>query len=141
VVERNCKIKAEVVSIDEKEAGIREMLNFGHTIGHAVESESDFLMLHGECVSIGMVGISNIAVRIGLLSVNDFDRIIKLLQKLKLPVIYKGLDPEEIYSLMQLDKKVKKGRINYVVPVRIGEVRITSDIDENIIKEALHDIL
>ncbi|MGE5330085.1 MAG: 3-dehydroquinate synthase [Deltaproteobacteria bacterium] len=141
VIERNCKIKAEIVSIDERETGLREILNFGHTIGHAIESESDFSMLHGECVSIGMVAISNMAVRMGLLSLSDFNRIIKLLQKLKLPVIHKGLDSEDIYSLMQLDKKVKKGRINYIVPVKIGEVRITSNIDENTIKEALQDIL
>ena len=141
VIEKNCQIKSEIVAIDEREAGLREILNFGHTIGHAVESEVDFSMLHGECVSIGMAGITNMAVRMGMLSVNDFNRIISLLQKLELPVIYKGLDSDEIYSLMHLDKKVKKGRINYIVPVKIGEVRITSDIDENIIKEALYDIL
>jgi len=141
VIEKNCQIKSEIVAIDEREAGLREILNFGHTIGHAVESEVDFSMLHGECVSIGMAGITNAAVRMGMLSTNDFNRIISLLQRLELPVIYKGLDSDEIYSLMHLDKKVKKGRINYIVPVKIGEVRITSDIDENIIKEALHDIL
>ncbi|MGE5473639.1 MAG: 3-dehydroquinate synthase [Ignavibacteriales bacterium] len=141
VIEKNCKIKAEIVSVDEREDGLREILNFGHTIGHAIESEGDFSMLHGECVSVGIVAISNIAVRMGILSVNDFNRIVKLLQKLKLPVICKGLDVEDIYSLMKLDKKVKKGRINFIVPVKIGEVRITSNIDENIIKEAIHDVL
>jgi len=141
VIEKNCKIKSEVVTIDEREAGLREILNLGHTIGHAVESEVDFSMPHGECVSIGIAGITNVAVRMGMLSVSDFNRIISLLQKFELPVIYKGLDSDDIYSLMNLDKKVKNGKISYILPVRIGEVRITSDIDENIIKEALHDIL
>lgn len=140
IIKRNCTIKAKVVEIDEKEAGLREILNFGHTIGHAVESELDFTMPHGECVSIGIVGISKIAVRMGVLPIEDFNRILNLLKTLGLPIGHKGLEPDEIFSLMQLDKKVKKGRINYILPVKIGEVRITPDIPQNILKEALQDI-
>lgn len=141
IVERNCKIKAAVVEVDEKESGLREILNFGHTIGHAVESEGDFKRFHGECIAIGMVGICDAAVRMGLFSAQDFTRIVNLLYNLELPVAFKGLDADEIYSLMLLDKKVKRGKINYIIPVRIGEVKIVSDVDENIIKATLQDIL
>lgn len=140
IVKTNCAIKAKVVELDEKEDYLRAILNFGHTVGHAIESVEGFSLLHGECVSLGMVAASWIACEIGLLDRKERARILELLKSLRLPVSYKGIDVEKVYEQMYLDKKILGGRLNFILPKKIGEVIQCNDIEETMVKEAIRSI-
>jgi 3-dehydroquinate synthase len=119
-VEGSCRIKSEVVALDEKESGPRERLNFGHTFGHAVESLSGFALPHGHCVSIGMAAAMRMSADRGAISQKELDEAEDLLQFFGLPVRVDA-DPDRIFELMKLDKKNKDGAINVVLLSRIGE--------------------
>ncbi len=133
----NCSIKADVVMRDEKENGLRAILNFGHTIGHAVESAYDFKKTHGECVGIGMIAASYIAAKRGLISETELDEIVSVLKiygfdtKAKLP------DSDTVFAIMQKDKKKISGKLRFVFPVKIGEVIQTTDVTKEEIYSAL----
>ncbi len=137
----NCKIKGMVVEQDEREEGLRELLNFGHTIGHAVESESGFTMLHGECVSVGMAGAYRLAFKLGMIDESLAERVEKMLKKIGLPVKASGMDAQKIFNRMFYDKKVKDGRLSFVLPKQIGEViRCTFD-NEALLREVLDELV
>jgi len=125
VVARCCEIKAEVVSQDETESGLRAILNFGHTIGHGLEAISHYgKYLHGEAISIGMVGAADLSVRLLGMPVEERHRIFRLLQNAGLPTAA-PLNPREMRRLMaamKLDKKVSGGEIKFVLARRIGAV-------------------
>jgi len=139
VVKRSCEIKADVVSKDEKEAGLRAILNFGHTIGHAIETATDYRrFLHGEAIAIGMCAASVLAIRLGIFQREEFERIKRLLELYKLPVkIPEDVNVLNILDAMEVDKKVRAGRIRFVLPEAIGRVRIEEDVDRELIKEVL----
>ncbi len=126
IILRACEIKAEVVSSDEREADLRKILNFGHTVGHALESLSSYAVKHGEAVAIGMVVEARMAVKAGLLAGGDAEAIGLLLQALGLPSSptgpARGLRPEAILETMRLDKKARGGAIEYAVPDAIGSM-------------------
>ena len=130
VVERCCQLKAEVVEADEREeSGRRAILNYGHTFAHAFEAATDYgQLLHGQAVSMGMICASRLAERTGMIDVESTNRQLKLLKALHLPTDPPELDPEETYRLMWHDKKVADGKIRFVLPTRIGEVMLTSDV-------------
>ncbi len=129
LIERNCRIKAEVVSSDEREAGLRAILNFGHTIGHAIESDQQYALRHGECVAIGMVAAAEIAVVRSMISPDQAVRIGRLLEVLGLPTrLPRPVDLDVLTAFMQKDKKVKAGRIRFVLPTAIGQVVTVSDV-------------
>ncbi len=134
---KNCGIKARVVERDEKENGLRAILNFGHTIGHAAESALNFTTTHGECVGLGMVAVSRIAARRGLIGreiLEDMENTLKMYgfrTRMALPAA------EEIYSFMLKDKKKTDGRLKFVLPVRIGDVTQTRDVTEEEIFDAI----
>lgn len=136
----NCKIKAEVVMLDERENGLRAILNFGHTIGHAVESAYNFEMTHGACVGLGMVGAAYIAHKRGMIDADTLSRIERVLEmygfKIRVPLPAFS----EVMAFMQKDKKKTEGKLKFVLPVRIGEVIQTSDVSESEISEALEYI-
>ena len=134
----NCSIKADVVVSDEREMGVRAILNFGHTIGHAVESAFDFTKTHGECVGIGMAGASYIAVKRGLISDAFLEEIEKNLEAYGFLVHTKLPDNSVITSLMQKDKKKLEGKLKFVLPSGKGEVIQVTDITEAEICEALN---
>jgi len=137
----NCKIKGTVVEQDEREEGLRELLNFGHTIGHAVESASGFTMLHGECVSIGMAGVYRLAQKLGMVDEPLAARVENTLQKIGLPVKAHGMDAKVIFDRMFYDKKVKDGKLSFVLPKGIGEViRCTFD-NEVLLREVLEELV
>jgi 3-dehydroquinate synthase len=140
LVKKNCMIKADVVQQDEKELGLRAILNFGHTIGHAIESIMDFSLLHGECVSIGMVAASYIACRKKLLSEKHFSRIVGLVHKIGLPTKIKNIDFEKVYGEMLKDKKQKRNVLKFILPVKIGKVIQTTVVTKEDIFEALEYI-
>ncbi len=139
VIKRSCEIKADVVSKDERESGLRETLNFGHTIGHALETAGRYTrFLHGEAVAIGICYASALAVKMGVLQNEDAERIKKLIEKYDLPTqIPDDISVSEIMYAMEIDKKVKAGKIRIILPEAIGRVRIQEDVDRGIIKEVL----
>jgi 3-dehydroquinate synthase len=142
ILTRSCQAKATVVSQDEKEAGLRAILNYGHTIGHAVESLTGYrLVNHGEAVGIGMVAAGAIAVALGLWSREECDRQNALIQKTGLPTqIPPGLDLTAIIDLLQTDKKVKDGKVRFILPTEIGRVKITDEVSGSVIHTALTTI-
>ena len=136
----NCAIKAEVVEQDEKETGLRAILNFGHTIGHAVESAYDFKMTHGECVGVGMLGAAYIAYRRCMITeaiLNSIENILNIYGfkiRVRLPM------KETVFSFMQKDKKKLNGKLKFVLPKEIGKVIQTTDVSREEIFEAFNYI-
>jgi 3-dehydroquinate synthase len=139
VVAGSCKIKADLVEQDEKETGLRAILNFGHTIGHACESITHYnYYKHGEGVALGMLAAVKIAARLNLLSDPGLEgSLFNLLQELELPVTLPGLSVAELLQQLYLDKKVEYGKIRWVMPKRIGEVFVTSEIPQPVVEEVL----
>ncbi|MBH8554846.1 3-dehydroquinate synthase [Nostocaceae cyanobacterium CENA357] len=139
ILTRSCQAKADVVSKDEKEGGLRAILNYGHTIGHAVESLTGYrLVNHGEAVAIGMVAAGKIAVALGLWQQEDTKRQNALIEKAGLPTrLPEGIDIEGIIAALQLDKKVKAGKVRFILPTQIGVVKITDDVPSETIRQVL----
>lgn len=138
LVERNVRIKAAIVMADEKEAGERAHLNFGHTFGHAIESTLGYGHYHhGEAVSLGMVAAANLAAELGRCDSELPQRLIQLLQRIGLPTHAADLPAtEQLIAAMELDKKVAAGRIRLVLPDRIGAVSIVDDVPLEAIRTA-----
>ena len=139
MIKQSVTLKADVVNKDEKEQGIRAVLNYGHTFAHVIEKQTNYTQyLHGEAVSIGMVMANTLACKLGLLSQNDSDKITNLLLDNNLPVKYTIADIDSFYDDFFLDKKSKNGKLKFILPNgKIGSHVILSEIDENIIKESL----
>jgi 3-dehydroquinate synthase len=140
IAKMNCSIKARVVEQDEKESGLRAILNFGHTIGHAVESVSGFELLHGECVSIGIAGAYKMAKYLGMVDAETEARVVATLKKAGLPVSVSGLDVDQVYSQMFADKKIKKNKLHFILPKKIGEVIECAIDDEKLIKKVISEL-
>ncbi len=139
MIQHCCRIKAEVVAADEREADLRRILNFGHTIGHAVEAASDFAIIHGNAVAIGMVAALRLAVADGLCKKQDAGRVAALINAYGLPTeIPAELDRIRIKGYLKNDKKSVGGRVAYVLPTRIGEVLITDEISEEQVDAVLN---
>jgi len=136
---RECvKIKAAVVNRDEREEGIRAVLNYGHTFGHVVENETNYNeYLHGEAVSIGIVMANKLAVRLELLREDEQKRVKKLLLSYDLPVDYRMESVEKFYDAFYLDKKSFNTKIKFILPNSIGEHSIRDDIPREILLEIL----
>jgi 3-dehydroquinate synthase len=130
VISTSCRIKAGVVQKDEKEEGLRAILNLGHTIGHALEALTEYrIYRHGEAVAIGMAAAASLAVHTGLLAAGEATRLKKLLEQAGLPtVLPSSISREDLILAMQRDKKVQAGEIAFVLPVKIGQVEIKRDI-------------
>jgi 3-dehydroquinate synthase len=141
LIARNVAIKAAVVVSDEREAGVRAHLNFGHTIGHALETFFGYDTLsHGQAVSLGMVAANAIAVSRGLFPAEQADRVKALLTTLDLPARIAGIDAAAILDLMQHDKKTLAGQVRMILPVDLGAVVIVDDITPDDIALALEAI-
>ncbi|MGK7950302.1 MAG: 3-dehydroquinate synthase [Xenococcaceae cyanobacterium] len=136
ILVRSTQAKAEVVSQDEKEAGLRAILNYGHTIGHAVESLTNYQQfVHGEAVAIGMVAAGKIATAMGLWTETEAKRQEQLITKTKLPTnIPPELNMDDILETLKSDKKVKAGKVRFILPTQIGKVIITDKVTEEIIR-------
>lgn len=125
----NCRIKAQVVSEDPLEKGLRAILNYGHTIGHAVEALTGYTKYrHGECVMLGMVAAGEIAVRKGMLSRKDLERQNALLARVGVPEEIGDLSDDAVLEQVRLDKKVHAGTVRFVLPDRVGSVEIRDDV-------------
>ena len=136
-----CANKAEIVAKDEKESGLRMVLNYGHTFGHALEALTHYKKYrHGEAVSIGMNCAARLAVNLRMFSATDFERQRALLNRAKLPLTFPStLSAETICDAMSLDKKALGGKLRLILPTRIGEVIIRDDVTDTQIIEAISE--
>ncbi len=133
-IERCCQIKAEIVSQDEREKGLRAILNFGHTVGHGLESITSYnYYTHGEAVGLGMIYESLIAHNMGLVDESLVHLLIRLLEKAGLPTRIQEINVEDLIIAMGRDKKNKSGSIAFLLPVDFGKVEIFNNIDMNLI--------
>jgi len=143
VIARCCQIKADVVAKDETEGGLRQILNFGHTIGHALEAISRYgKYVHGEAVAIGMVAAAHISAALLGLPQNDADRIIRLLERAGLPVSMRltRTHRRKLFDAMRLDKKVRGGQIRFVLARRIGRVVWGQHVSDELVQLALDKV-
>lgn len=137
-IARCCEIKARVVEQDEREGGLRRILNYGHTIGHAIEAASRYSLIHGLAIAIGMCIAARLAVLTGHLHQSGAGRIIQLVEEFGMPTtIPPELDRQKIKEYFKTDKKTVGGRVFFVLPTRIGEVIVTDDIGEKYIQAVL----
>ncbi len=131
IIERSCLSKARIVSQDEHESGIRAVLNYGHTFGHTIEALCGYgTWLHGEAVAMGMTAIGELAIQLGSWKKDDAERQEMLLKKSCLPTKWPILEIKNVLTCLQGDKKVKRGKVRFIVPNRIGEVDIRDDISD-----------
>lgn len=141
VVRRAAAVKVAVVSADEREQGERITLNYGHTLGHALEAALGYTaLLHGEAVAIGMHAAARIAAHLGILSTEDVVRQQRLLLALGLPTAFpKDIDPDQIMHLTLRDKKVQRKRVRWVLPTTIGAVSIRDDVPDSVVRAVLKE--
>jgi 3-dehydroquinate synthase len=138
IIKKSVELKAWVVNQDEKEAGIRAVLNYGHTFGHVVENETGYAKyLHGEAVAIGIIMANALAVELGLFSQEEAMQVKELLEKSSLPTSYTIQNVDDFYEHFFLDKKSARGSIKFILPNTIGNYKMVSDIDEGIVKKVL----
>lgn len=147
IAEENCRVKYEVVMKDERESGLREVLNLGHTVGRAIETVSEYQLLHGEALSIGMVAEVMLAHKMGFVTEQERDLVIALLQKANLPIaIPDYIDREALVKKLYTDKKVKNGRLRFVIQKGIGSVVefekgvFATPIEESVAREIIMEI-
>jgi len=142
VVAESVKIKGDIVARDERESGLRRVLNLGHTLGHAVETCAGYgKVRHGEAVSIGLAAALKIAVKTGFADAEFEKRITDMLINFKLPVsVPSGLAKDTLLQIMSVDKKVREGRVEFVIPERAGKVKAGVPVDEKLVKEVLNEM-
>lgn len=130
----SCNIKRDVVERDPKEQGERALLNFGHTIGHAIEKLSDFTLYHGECVGLGIVAASYLSMQLGHISAEDFARIKNALSLFELPLQIDGFDAREVLLATKSDKKMVGNQVKFILLKEIGNAYIYRELsDEQIL--------
>ncbi|HEC1794550.1 TPA: 3-dehydroquinate synthase [Campylobacter lari] len=138
IIQKSIELKANVVSQDEKESGLRMLLNYGHTFAHVIENQTGYKKyLHGEAVAIGMNMANILALNLGLLSKQECQRVQKLLVKFKLPISYKIANTQEFYNAFFLDKKTHFQKINFILACGLGKACIKNDISKEDILRTL----
>lgn len=141
MVEQCVRIKAEIVRQDERDEGIRNILNLGHTIGHALEKATRFQQYrHGEAVAIGLRAAGSIAVELGLFSLEKLNRIEKIMQAWELPISVPASVITDILAYIKLDKKVAQKEVHFILPVDLGKVTVKSGINEKLIERVLQQL-
>ena len=134
-VKRSCEIKSQVVAQDEKEGGIRAILNFGHTFGHAIEAGMGYgEWLHGQAVGCGMVMAADLSVRLGLLKQDEALRLKKIIEALHLPTVPPQLGVARYMELMSVDKKAEGGEVRYILLDGLGRSKIQAVEDRYVIE-------
>jgi 3-dehydroquinate synthase len=137
----NCNIKRHVVEIDPKEKGIRAYLNFGHTLGHAIEKLSNFSLGHGQCVSLGMVCAAHLSMKLGMLTPQEVSNIIDLLKKYDLPVTVSNMSAEDILAASKSDKKMTGKKIKFTILKEIGKADSYLDFTDDDLLDAIGKVL
>jgi len=144
IIKQSIKIKSEIVKKDPNEKELRKVLNFGHTIGHAIESlswSSNKPLVHGEAVAIGMITEARLSNFLGILSKNNLNKIEKLIIGACLPIKIKNIKSEDIIKMILIDKKNSSGKINWSLPEKIGKVLINVNVQKNLVTKAVESIL
>ena len=139
MIAQSCQIKRDVVEQDPKEQGERALLNFGHTIGHAIEKLSDFTMYHGECVALGMISAAYISWKKGNLGREVLEEIQEMLLKFDLPCRLSDFShsPEEILETTKLDKKMEAGKVKFILLHCLGEAYISREVSDEELMEGI----
>ncbi len=140
MVMKSCTIKKLVVEKDPKEKGERVLLNFGHTIGHAIEKAMDFSMLHGECIALGMVAAAYISWKHNWLSMDEYYEVRDMFVPFNLPISIDSIHPEEILQLMKSDKKMEAGQIKFILLKKVGKAVIDRTVTDDEVMEAVREI-
>jgi 3-dehydroquinate synthase len=141
LVRESVKVKVNIVEKDEKEKkGLREVLNFGHTLGHAIEISNIKRFSHGDAISLGMIGETYISYKKGICKKEIYERIKELCKKYKLFTSFDGIEIEKIIEFMKYDKKIKGGKLRFVLPKEIGKVKRGFEIEEEEILKILKEI-
>lgn len=130
IIFESCKIKGDVVRRDPKEKGERMLLNFGHTLGHAIEKLSGFQLYHGECVVLGMICALTICKNRGMITEQDVNTAVKIFKDYGFPTTISGIASEEILKASKSDKKMNAGQIRFILLNQIGEGVITYDVTD-----------
>lgn len=138
IIRRSCAIKARVVERDEREQGLRAILNFGHTVGHAVEAVTGYAKYrHGEAVAVGMVAAGHLSLILGHWHQADHTRLLDLINRIGLTTTVPELDPAELRLAMEHDKKIANGQIRFVLPSSLGQVQLVGGLPEESLQAAL----
>lgn len=137
MIYRSCDNKRFIVERDPQESGERALLNFGHTLGHAIEKLMDFRLLHGECVSIGMVAASYISYKRGNITLEAFEEIKTSLQAFQLPISIPKLDKAQVLAVTKNDKKMDAGKIKFILLEKVGTAIIDSTVTEEEIESGI----
>ncbi|MCU7243492.1 MAG: 3-dehydroquinate synthase [Microcystis aeruginosa WS75] len=138
IITKSCQAKADVVSKDEKEAGLRAILNYGHTIAHGIESLTGYTKInHGEAVAMGMVAAGAIAVKLGMWTEAENQRQTALIAKAGLETQIPPLNPDQMIEMLTADKKVKDGKVRFILPTAIGKVTISDRVTPSMVREVL----
>ena len=141
MVYTSCDIKRNVVEIDPKEQGIRSYLNFGHTIGHAIEKNSNFSLYHGQCVAIGMVAAMYLSVKKGWMEQKDLEEMEEVLTSYHLPIRADHMTVEDVFNASKSDKKMDGNKVKFTVLKEIGVADSYMDFEEDELKEAIAYVL
>lgn len=142
LVKRCCEIKAAIVSQDERESGLRMILNFGHTVGHALEAAAGYKKIsHGEALLLGMLAESKMALDSSFLDIEEFNRIQTLMSTLNPQNRIKNMYANELFKFMNTDKKTVEGKLRFVLPKKIGEALVVDNLDRKVIQDGVKFIL
>lgn len=144
IIFNSCRIKKEVVENDPLEKGLRAILNYGHTVGHAIEKLMNFSLLHGECVALGMIAAGRMAVRRGLMSEAGLEEMKEILKKYKLfnkiSKVDVNFDLEDILDVTKSDKKMQGGKIKFILTKEVGKAEIYTDVSDDEILSGIKEI-
>ena len=140
MLKRSCMVKKLVVEKDPSEQGERALLNFGHTVGHAIEKAKNFELFHGECVALGAVAAAFISWKREMLSMEEYYEIRDMFVPFYLPITVDDIDPQEILKLTKSDKKMESGRIKFVLLKKIGKAVIDNTVTDEEILAAIEEI-
>lgn len=140
MVYRSCLIKKQIVEKDPTEKGDRALLNFGHTIGHAIEKALDFKLYHGECVALGCVAAAYISYKRNLLSIEEYYEIRDMFVPFNLPISIDNISPVEIVNLTKADKKMEAGKIKFILLKKVGKAIIDDSVTEQEMLDAVNEI-
>lgn len=141
MIYRSCCIKKDVVERDPKELGDRALLNFGHTLGHAIEKLKNFQLLHGECICIGMAAAAFISLNRGFISMEEYKDILTTIQLFHEPIKASGIVPKEVYQVSRSDKKMDGAKVKFILLQAVGNAIIDTTVSKEEILEALSTVI
>lgn len=141
MIAKSCNIKREVVELDPTEKGDRALLNFGHTLGHAIEKLMNFQLYHGECVVLGMVAALKLSVMRGNISEADYKEAIDTFQSYEFPVTVSGITIEDVIRVSKNDKKMDAGKIKFILLKVVGDAYIDMTVTDDEMREALREVI